>query len=1235
MRRALVLSSILFILLSGAAYAQYAGTIQGLVTDPAGAVISGAQVTAINIANGDARNTTTSAEGTYVFTALPPGTYDVHIKQPSFAEFVAKAVELHVSSTYDVNAQLKLAKAANEQVTVEANAIEVQTDNASLGTIIEGQQVTELPLNGRSFKQLALLEPGVVAKDGLNVVQKGLLAGSDISVNGNPVTNNLWLVDGVNDNDLGSNRTLLIYPSIDAISEFNFVTNSYGPEYGQASGGIISIITKGGTNQFHGTAYYSGRNGALNSRNYFSAPGTKDPLQRNDYGYTFGGPVKKDKLFFFWSEEWNKEKEASVRPQSCMPTAAERGGDFTANWNEWDTLHPADVTDTPVDQCNATLPAIPGTRTAANRHGTPLPIITALDPAGVLMEDQLPVANVLTGGQPNLTPNSGNNWTATLGTKLDWRQENARVDFNLNRKNTVTFRYTQENWENPAPSVQAYWGDDPFPAVEGSWKQPSKSVLLKDTTVLTSTLTNEAQLSYSNNRIYATLGGSGVGAGVDPTGATYTPSQFVSALEAAIPPAFTGPGLAKKPGGMPPDAAWGGFGSYGGGQTIWLIAPWNNTSDLYNFRDDLAKVKGQHTFKVGAFIGYNKKHEPSEGGHDEASFSFNNGNSGPQNGVGPGNSGNPVADLLTPGSFYGFGENSANLFPTAIWHQYEFYVQDSWKVRRNLTVDYGIRWSFLREPVEQHNRIASWELSDWSSSVATANPGDACNGLVVVPGTTPCAAANALLQTTFSAGTPGVDKALVPNNNHAIAPRLGISWDPWSDGKTAVRLGVGQFFQQERVSRVTNLMGQNAPFSVNFGSTRTMDVAVPAAGGNTSPSSATSPDSFVPNSWQWNFSVQREIVRDTTVQVGYVGNRGLHLTSDRDANGVPLTAQTRIQEAFQGTAICSVTPGCQVATTNPNIDPNRPAFNFGGIDQFGHAGSSNYHSLQVSATSKLGNRSTIQVAYTWSHTISNVAEDDSSGSGFGTHSQTDPYNINADRGNSTINRPQAFTANAIFYLPKFAGSSAVARETLGGWELGTIIQAISGNSLTNFYNATVTDTNACNFVGAPANCSANFSGNISDAYGTGNGAGNINAGRFMETGVACDSGEKASQIFNPAAFTLVGYTIGTIGNSPKGFCLGPKTVNLDLSTYKTWKLGEHLSIQFRFDAFNALNHTQFASGGINGGITTTVQCGTTACSPTNNVVTSVSGLNASNFGQATAERPESTRQLQYGLKFIF
>jgi len=1234
MRRVLAMTTMsltLFALLSAVAFAQYAGTIQGVVTDPAGAVVAGATVTAINVGTNEARTATTDTSGAYVFTSMPPSTYDVHVKATSFAEYIAKAVELHVSTIYQLNAQLTLAKTANEIVTVEANAVQVQTDSAALGAVIEGNQVRELPLNGRSFKQLVLLSPGVTPRDGLNNVDKGLLAGSDISVNGNPVTNNLWLVDGVNDNDLGSNRTILIFPSIDAISEFNFVRNSYGPEYGQASGGVVSIITKSGTNGFHGTVFYDGRQAAINAKNFFTPVGQAiAPLKRNDFGFSIGGPVVKNKLFFFYSEEWNRQINASVR-QSCVPTVAERGGDFTAAWAAWNGA----TTSVPVDQCNATLPAVPGTRGTnpgigpGTLGGVPLlTITTPLDPAGVLVEDNLPLPNLSTSG-----PNSGNNWFDALSSSQNWRQENARVDYDWNRKNRLSFRYTQENWSNPSPNLQAYWGDDIFPALESSWKQPSKSVMLKNVTTISSTLTNDAQLSYSNNRIYATLGGTGVTT-ADALGNTYSPIQLVKATEAAIPPAFS---QAKKPGGLPPDAAWGGFGNYGSGSNLWLIAPWNNTSDLYNFRDDLAKVQGAHTMKFGVFIGYNKKHEPSEGGHDQPSFSFNSGN----NGAGPGNSGNDLFDLLTQGSQYGFGENSANLFPTAVWHDYEFYVQDNWKVRRNLTVEYGFRWSFLRQPTEQHNQIASWSLANYSPSLPAS---DACNGLIIVPGTNPCGAANALHGTSFSSGTPGVNRALVANGNHNIAPRLGISWDPWSDGKTAVRVGVGQFYQRERVSRVTNLMGQNAPFSVSFGSTRTLDVAVPAVGGGASPNAATDPGANIPNSWQWNLSLSHEVRRDTTFEIGYVGNRGLHLTSDRDANGI--TPANHLLAAFQGTAVCGAP-----SATNPSLlncpGVSRPAGNFGGIDQFGHGGSSSYHSLQALVTSRLGSHSQIQAAYTWSHTIGNVDLGDSSGSGFGQHSQTDAYNINVDRGNASINRPQMFVMNGVYYLPNLKGSNSLTQQAFGGWELTSIFQALSGSSISQFYNATLSDQNGCIAPdGTPiVPCGGT---NIGDVYGTGNGSGNINAARFMTTGVACNAPLTAAQaqqfgitrggpqILNPAAFTLVGYKIGTEGDQPKGYCHGPKQVDLDFGIYKTWKLGEKVSLQFRFDAFDALNHPQFQNS-INGGIPTSIACGTTACSPTNNTVTAVTGGFSSNFGQANSTRSggAGNRQLQYGLKLIF
>src|ERR1035438_1314671 len=222
---------------------QYSGTITGTVTDPSGAAVSGLAVTATNVGNNSSYSTTTSEQGVYSFAQLPVGVYNITVKQGSFKEFVAKAAEVHVSTSTEVNAKLELG-AASEMITVEASAVQVQTATSEIGEVVEGRQVRELPLNGENFMGLVTLSPGVSQANSFNSRDKGLLGGSDFSVNGNPYTNNLFLVDGVNNNDVGSNRTILVYPSTDAIAEFKMVRNSYGPEYGQASGAIISITTK-------------------------------------------------------------------------------------------------------------------------------------------------------------------------------------------------------------------------------------------------------------------------------------------------------------------------------------------------------------------------------------------------------------------------------------------------------------------------------------------------------------------------------------------------------------------------------------------------------------------------------------------------------------------------------------------------------------------------------------------------------------------------------------------------------------------------------------------------------------------------------------------------------------------------------------------------------------------------------------------------------------------------------
>src|SRR5580698_5129142 len=383
------------------------GTISGTVTDSSGAAVSGATITATNTTTSKAFNAKTDARGNYTVAELPDSIYDVNISAANFKEFRVQRAVVHVDTTTTIDAQLQVGSVA-ETVTVQANALQVQTDSAALGATVDGTQVKELPLNGRNFVQLTQLQPGVSAANGFQNTGKGLNGGVDMSVNGNPTTNNLFLVDGVNNNDVGSNRTILIYPSNEAIAEFKMLLNSYGPEYGQASGAVISIVTRSGSNAFHGSAFYSGRNDALNTYDFFTAPtaGTGLPLngkakeRRNDWGYSIGGPVKKDRLFFFWSQERNHEIKGR-QVSACVPTAAERAGDFsTLGCN---TANLPDFSQVPAT-------ALSGPHT-----------LSAVDPSTATLMQMFPLPTTQNGALNS----NGQNWSASLPTGLFWRQENA------------------------------------------------------------------------------------------------------------------------------------------------------------------------------------------------------------------------------------------------------------------------------------------------------------------------------------------------------------------------------------------------------------------------------------------------------------------------------------------------------------------------------------------------------------------------------------------------------------------------------------------------------------------------------------------------------------------------------------------------------------------------------------------------------------------------------------------
>jgi len=1173
-----VLVLFLGLLFNGTAFAQQvSGTVVGQVTDQSGAAVPGAALTLKALGTGVTRQATSNSSGEYSFQATAVGKYTLDVAAPSFKGYTANNVTVNVASITRVDAKLS-AGSVSETVQVSADAVQVNTDSGALGALVDGTQVKELPLNGRSFVELTQLTPGVSAANNFDSKNKGLQGGVDFSVNGNPTTNNLFLVDGANDNDTGSNRTILIYPSIDAIAEFKMLTNSYGAEYGQASGAIISIATRSGTNKFHGSAFFDGRNDALASYTYFARRNAgkgqplngKDKLRRSDWGGSLGGPIFRDKLFFFGDVEWNHEIRGYTQ-SSCVPSAAERAGDFT----------------------NTSCGSQPSFPVALQKGGNPH-ILNAVDPAGALLGQYFPL--------PNQTPSTpgGNNWSQSLPTFLKYHQYSGRVDYNLTQHNLIMGKYTQDGWTNPSYNGNQYWGDSAFPVINGNWAQPSKQIVARWTSTISDSLVNDAEFAYSGNRINVTPGGTNAG--------------LLGQLSAAIPSIY--PESLKTAKASTP-TVWGGLGAYGDyGTNIWSLAPWNNALDIYTLRDDVSKVAGHHALKIGAFAGYSGKNEDSSAASNERpTFVTYDGavaTKSPDtvtgiNGVATGNN---LANVLIPGNPFNLNENSTNIHAQLRWKDFAAYVDDTYKVTPRLTLNLGVRYEIIGPTYQPNNQLTNFQPNLYDPNKPAS---DACNGLLIAPGTDPCGAANAKFGTSYSHGTPFSNRYLVNTNYHLISPRLGLAYDVFGNGTTAIRAGFGEFYQRERVSRYQ--LVNNAPFTVNSGNViRALggaSVDPKTLAGSASPGGGFDTSNTIPSSFQYNLTVEQELAKNTDLQISYVGNRGEHLTSSYDVNGV--TPANYFAATFA--------PGSATQSYRafPH-DNNTIAF-------FTHNGDSYYNSLQVALKTQITSAFRLGAAYTWSHGISDVPTDDSSG-GTGAQSFTIPTNPRFDRGNSTTNRPNIFVTNVTYFAPKLDGHNFAERETLGGWEVTAISSAESGNSFT-IYQGGVNDA-------AHSTLGALFQSGL-----TGNQRPLINPGQTCSSG-----GIGGDQVINPNAFTLIGYHLGTVDPhmAPRGYCHGPHLVNTDLSLDKNWKVHDLVTVQFRLDAFDVFNHANFRADQIaNGTPFSSINCGPSIqvagattynpCSTTNNVVTHQT--QGSNFGRSNGLVGNAERQFQYALHLEF
>src|SRR6266436_1166963 len=553
-------------------------SVRGTVTDEQKAALAGAEVTITNVGTSYTRSTQTGTDGEYDFPDLPLGTYRIHVTHAGFKSETQTGVELHVNDSSVVNIALKVG-AVNETVTVEASPVAVETTNGELTGLIGASQVAELPLNGRNFMQLVTLMPGVSAAEAFSTREKGIKGASDLSISGSPSNGNQWLVDGANNNDTGSQRTILVYPSTEAIEEFKIERNSYGAEFGLMAGATVNLVTKGGTNDFHGSVYYSGRNDKLDAYDTELKAGcptcSKNKLRGNDYGYTIGGPVKKNKIFFFWNQEWNKRIEG-LTATNHVPTMAERGGDFSdlaACPASANTGYPAGGLHDPTQT--------PGTFT----FGNAIPAARQ-SPGGALALTQYPAPTLpyTSTSCPNL------NWTASQNVPTPWREENARGDINLTKSLTLMLKYTNDSWNIGPPSNGFGWGNNNLGVIDESWNQPGRIAAARLSKTIGSNAVNDFQFSYSGNRI------------------TIQPSNLAleQKLNDAIPTFF--PLSGKRYGDKGPSIWFSGWGN-AHLPSVWTISPWANAQDLYTWQDDFSMVKNRHTLKFGAVYSRNSKNE--------------------------------------------------------------------------------------------------------------------------------------------------------------------------------------------------------------------------------------------------------------------------------------------------------------------------------------------------------------------------------------------------------------------------------------------------------------------------------------------------------------------------------------------------------------------------------------------------------------------------------------------------